>query len=296
VLPFASRRDGLGTTHHEAGTLRMGTGADAVTDTDARVIGTVNAYVAGPALFPTVGSPNPMLTGIALARRLARHLVPGKATLTSGALFDGATTEGWWMAGKGGFVPVAGVLRSVGGSDLGLLWHDKPTPADFILELEYRRWTEDANSGVFVRFPNPGSMGYDNPAYVAVHFGFEVQIDALGAPDGAAIHSTGAIYNEPFQKRTPAPDRGVGEWNKLVIQATGQQYTVSLNGQKVTEFTNTNASRGVASTPARGSYLGLQAYPGKTVDFRNIVLREQVPAPPIATVTPAAAKAPAVPA
>jgi hypothetical protein len=294
VLPFANRRDGLGTTHHEAGTLRMGTGADAVTDPDARIIGTVNAYVAGPALFPTVGSPNPMLTGIALGRRLARHLIPPKATLTGGALFDGATTEGWWMAGEGGFVPVGGVLRSVGGSDLGLLWHGRPAPADFVLELEYRRWTDDANSGVFVRFPDPAGTGYNNPAYVPVHFGFEVQIDALGAPDGAAIHSTGAIYNEPSQKRTPVPDRGVGQWNQLTIQVHGQQYAVSLNGQKVTEFTNTNPGRGLPTSANRASYIGLQAYPGKTVDFRNIVLRELVPAPPIASVTPAAQALPAV--
>jgi choline dehydrogenase-like flavoprotein len=33
-----------------------------------------NAYVAGPALFPQTGSPNPMLTGIALARRTAERI------------------------------------------------------------------------------------------------------------------------------------------------------------------------------------------------------------------------------
>ena len=298
VLPFANRRDGLGTTHHEAGTLRMGTGPDAVTDADALLLGTTNAYVAGPALFPTVGSPNPMLTGLALGRRLARHLVPSKTVLTGGALFDGASLEGWSMAGPGSFVPVGGALRSVGGDDIGLLWHLRPTPADFILELEWRCFAEDANSGVFVRFPDPTSTGADKPAHTAVHSGFEVQIDDLGQPDGTVILKTGAIYGEPNQTRTPAPARPLGEWNKFSIQVRGQTYTVSLNGHQVTDFTNTDPNRGLPSTPARGSFIGLQAYPGKTVDFRNIVLRELVLAPPPAgtAAAPAAGKAPAVPA
>src|SRR6266542_2255110 len=71
------RRDGLGTTHHEAGTLRMGDNpSDSVTDANCRFHSVTNTYVAGPALFPSAGSPNPMLTGIALARRLGDHLLP----------------------------------------------------------------------------------------------------------------------------------------------------------------------------------------------------------------------------
>src|SRR5262249_4989650 len=53
-------RDGLGTTHHEAGTLWMGANQnDSVTNTNGRFHHISNAYVAGPALFPTLGSANP---------------------------------------------------------------------------------------------------------------------------------------------------------------------------------------------------------------------------------------------
>ena len=70
LTAFADRRDDLGTTHHDAGTMRMGDNmADAVTNDFGRIHDTTNCYVAGPALFPSVGSPNPMLTGVALARR-----------------------------------------------------------------------------------------------------------------------------------------------------------------------------------------------------------------------------------
>ncbi|HEV7587167.1 MAG TPA: family 16 glycoside hydrolase [Longimicrobium sp.] len=293
VFPFAGRRDGLGTTHHEAGTLRIGEGADAPADSNGRLRGTVNAYVAGPALFPTVGSPNPMLTGLALGRRLARHLVPPKTALVGGALFDGASMDGWIEVGRSRFAVVGGVLRSIGGDELGLLYSARPAPAEFVLELEWRAWTEDANSGVFVRFPDPGSKHYNNPAYVAVHFGFEVQIDELGAPDGAGIHKTGAIYGEPSQVRTPVAAKPLGEWNKFTIQVLGQTYTVSLNGKKVTEFTNTNAGRGAPTTASAPAHIGLQAYPAKTVDFRNIVLRELVPAPPGPVATPSAGQIPA---
>src|SRR5215213_5599209 len=73
-------RDGLGTTHHEAGPLWMGNDpTKSVTNADGRFHGVQNAYVAGPATFPTVGSPNPMLTGTALARRMAQHTISSLA-------------------------------------------------------------------------------------------------------------------------------------------------------------------------------------------------------------------------
>ena len=66
------KRDGLGDTHDEAGTLWMGTDpVKSVTDPDGRFHYTENLYAAGPCLFPTIGSANPMLTGNALARRTA---------------------------------------------------------------------------------------------------------------------------------------------------------------------------------------------------------------------------------
>src|SRR5207247_6683823 len=75
LAAFTARRDDLGTTHHDAGTMRMGdTIADAVTNDFGRIHDTTNCYVAGPALFPTLGSPNPLLTGVALGRRTGHRL------------------------------------------------------------------------------------------------------------------------------------------------------------------------------------------------------------------------------
>ena len=69
-------RDGLGTTYHEAGTLWMGTNpASSVTDTNGRFHHVANAFCADQSLFVTVGSVNPTLTGLVLARKVAEAAV-----------------------------------------------------------------------------------------------------------------------------------------------------------------------------------------------------------------------------
>ena len=282
---ISKRRDGLGTTHHEGGTLAMGSNpATSVTDSDGRIRGTSNVYVAGPALFPTLGSPNPMLTGVALARRLADKLSVGPAVPTGDGfqpLFDGASTSGWRMASirnqpgrdnPGSFIIVDGALESIPGTDIGLFWCTKPTPPNFALKLEFLRWQQAANSGVFVRFPDPESKNYNNAAYVAVDLGFEVQIDERGAPDGAGIHKTGAIYNEVSQTLSQQPARPVGQWNEFEIRVVAQEYTVLLNGQQVTKFTNTQAGRGQPASPSMPSFIGLQTHTGR-IAFRNIRIK-----------------------
>jgi choline dehydrogenase-like flavoprotein len=61
--------------HHHAGTTRMGRSEqDGVVDTDCRVFGADDIYVAGASVFPTAGYANPVLTIVALAIRLADHI------------------------------------------------------------------------------------------------------------------------------------------------------------------------------------------------------------------------------
>jgi hypothetical protein len=288
VHGFNARRDGLGTTHHEAGTLAMGDdSARAVTNGDGRFHHVENCYAVGPAVFPTVGSPNPMLTGTALARRLGDHLAARGAHKTVAApgftlLFDGKDRGKWLMStiqnqgpsnsNPGGFEIVDGALQATPGNDLGLLWHTQPTPPDFILKLQWRALRSDDNSGVFLRFPDPRSKNYNNTAYVGVDFGFEVQIDELGAPDGAPKHTTGAIYNEDGQAFTRRAAKPLGEWNDYEIRVQGQTYTVLLNGQQTTTFT-------FGGDPARpdrglpGGFIGLQSHFGSRVAFRDIQIK-----------------------
>jgi choline dehydrogenase-like flavoprotein len=60
--------------HHLVGTLNMSAGKEAVVGKDFRVIGTDNVYVAGTALIPRLGAPNPTLTAVALSMMLGEQL------------------------------------------------------------------------------------------------------------------------------------------------------------------------------------------------------------------------------
>lgn len=279
------QRDGLGTTHHEAGTLRMGTDpTKSVTNADGCFHFVDNAFALGPCLHPTSGSPNPMLTGIALALRMSDHLTatpPVTPPAGFQSLFDGKSLTNWQMSTiknqpgqdyPGHFTIVDGALEGVPGTDLGLLWCTTPTPANFVLRLQWQRTAYDDNSGVFIRFPDPNSKGYNNTAWVAINFGFEVQIDELGRPDGAGIHKTGAIYAQANQQLSQIPAKPIGEWNDFEITAQDQTYTVRLNGQQVATFTNTDTGRGLPSTAGSPSFIGLQTHTGR-VRFRNIFIK-----------------------
>jgi len=276
----AFRHDGLGSTHHECSGLEMGDDpTTSVTDSNARFWHVNNAYVVGPSLFPTIGSPNPMLTGVAMCRRLADHLIPQpdpqivEPGFTS--MFDGITANRWRMSkiqnqtndNPGNGIIASGALEVVPGNDIGLFWYTKPMPENYILKLEWLRFKHDDNSGIFVRFPHPDSKGYDNTAYVAVNFGFEIQIDELGKPSGLPIHTTGAIYNEVNQTLTQQSAQPAGVWNELEIQVEGQTYVVLLNGVQVTRFINSHSSRG---TTTEQNFIGLQTYPGSRMAYRNI--------------------------
>lgn len=301
VFPYAGRRDTLGTTHHEAGGLWMGADlARSVTDAHGRFHHVANAYVAGPALFPTIGSPNPMLTGVALSRRTADRILqslnPPPLEAGFAYLFDGTeeTFKLWQAVGQGAFSLMGGVIVAQPGGDLGLLYYAPRTFGDFVLRLQFRLDRGDDNSGAFVRFRDPRqpvpdrndpnvSYPYDNQAWVAVTTGFEVQIDELargdprrGSPDGRDEHRTGAIYGIPLgegvglQAYRRGPALKAGEWNNCEIKAIGDTYTISLNGQQTSTFTNSDAFRG--KSPERdlpSGYIGLQAHAGQ-VAFRSI--------------------------
>lgn len=206
---FRNRRDDLGTTHHDTGTMRMGEDiADSVTNDFGRIHDTTNCYIASPALFPTMGSPNPMLTGIALCRRTAdllnSRVLPGLDPVVSPqpetgfrSLFDGTdkTFKDWYLAGPGGggMLHLNGEMVSYGDGGLRLFYYAREAFSDFTLRLQFRIFdTANHNSGVFVRFPRPtlelanalktripNEPFFDagNAAWRPVVAGFEVQID-----------------------------------------------------------------------------------------------------------------------
>ena len=157
--------------------------------------------------------------------------------------------DGWRMAGPGGFdVDADGVATARGG--MGLWWHETEW-RDFALKLEFRQTRVEDNSGVFVRFPDPG-----NDPWVAVKQGYEIQI--AGAEPSK--HSTGAVYD--FQAASRVPLNPPGEWNEYEITCIGPRTWVRLNGALVNVF---EGDRGLAGR------IGLQNHDDKSpVSFRNV--------------------------
>lgn len=227
------------------------------------------ATVAG--CSPPAGTPTPDATGDSTT-------VESDASMTEWTiLFDGALAEPWRMStiinqpgrdDPGHFDLESGALIARPGTDIGLLWYAVPVPANFELVMQWRQSAPDDNSGVFVRFPDLESKGYDNTAYVAAHFGFEVQIDNTGHPDGAPRHTTGAIYDAVEQDFLPVTPRPIGEWNEYRIRVVGQVYEVFLDGTRTTRFENHDAVRGEPA-PA---FIGIQTHSGN-VAFRDIRVR-----------------------
>ncbi|HPF13411.1 MAG: DUF1080 domain-containing protein [Planctomycetes bacterium] len=157
--------------------------------------------------------------------------------------------EGWSMAGPGSFIVEGNELRTTGG--MGLLWYTREEFGDFRLDLQWKVQDPANNSGVFVRFPDPGV-----DPWVAVNGGYELQI----CDEDGEKTKTGSVYS--FQGPTAVPTRPTGEWNDYSIEVVGQQYTVTINGQVVNRFQGERALRG---------YIGLQNHDdGSPVRFRNI--------------------------
>jgi len=231
------------------------------------------------------------LIAVARASAIGRPGVTGYEPL-----FDGTAESfyDWAQAPSGEFaVQPDGSLKPSGG--LGMLWFAKKPYGDFSLKLQFRDVAPDAvraNSGVFVRFPDPrtpldqrplGSCGTvgsarTSQAWVAIYCGHEVQLydGEPGEPQ-----KTGSIYNfDPIGLAAARPTPKA-QWNEYEIKVVGQHYTIIRNGVVINEFDNTPGLQ--SSRPSDPStdlrqfvegYIGLQNHGNSDLmEFRNIRLR-----------------------
>jgi choline dehydrogenase-like flavoprotein len=285
--------DGLGTTYHECGTLWMGDDPEiSVTDAGGRFHHVANAYCVDQALFTTAGSANPVPTGLTLARKVARGIsrrYQSESSFADGdagfqTLFTGSFDGTWRTVGAANFQALPGlnpiIEAGLAGADsvLGLLYYQPKTFKNFILRLEWKAFTITANSGIFLRIPNPEGVILNDTFYSACT---EIQIDetgknfqALRIPNtvyGGFREKTGAVYT--LAPATEANSKAIrprftaeGPWNCYEITVQDDQITVVLNGTKV-------ASAKSAPPLLREGYIALQCHTD-IVQFRNIRLKE----------------------
>jgi len=293
---FMRDRDKVGSTWHEAGTLFIGDEPrESVCDVNGRFHHISNAACVDQAVFPTVGSANPVLTGTCLARKTAEEIVQrhvsrpdlssaetvAEKALGYAFLLEGANAQKWKMndAGRVARPPLllanGTILEALGGNELGIAFFDDPVPfQDFVLRLQWKAFGQGgdltANSGVFLRTLRPPSV-LDAAFYAQA---VEVQIDETGwdfpsRKFRSPLHRTGAIYEvapaRQWAAKAPSIDGTDGLWNDYEIEARGGALTVRLNGKLV--------SQGSVAGRGGSGFIGVQHHSGK-VQFRNIrVLR-----------------------
>ncbi|MEV7954257.1 OmpL47-type beta-barrel domain-containing protein [Streptomyces sp. NPDC088252] len=204
-------------------------------------------------------------------------------------LFDGtaASFAKWQQVGGGRFgLNADGTITSSTTVDgMGMLWFPGRQYGDFSLKLQWRDdapGTGNANSGVFVRFPNVHDNPEESrPEWVAIKYGHEVQI--LDRPDGD-MYKTGSIYGFDRIGLAGAGVTPKGTWNDYEIRVVDQHYSVYRNGVLLNEFDNNG---GQVFEPPRGDdpgtdgrryasgYIGLQVHSATdVVSYRDIRIKE----------------------
>jgi len=187
-------------------------------------------------------------TAVRLASIVQRDFIP---------LFSQENLKQWRQCGPGHFTVTNGVATGEGG--MGLWWYAGRQFTNFVLRGEFLQEQPIADSGLFLRFPDP-----KNDPWNAVNQGHEMEIGDPEPKD--ATWRTGSIY--PFQASTRANTKSPGEWNEYEITCVGQNYMVRINGELVTSWTDPK-KRTVSG------YVGLQNYNDqKTVRHRNLRIKD----------------------
>lgn len=298
---FSDKEDAPGTTFHESGTLWMGTDyTKSVTDVNGRFHHVSNAYCVDQSIFPTVGSANPVPTGLTLSRKIARSIIdrytsvqavtdePGFQNLYSGNF----KADGWEIATSGSqnffdvlgqSIPVLGAGVGDKNVGLGVLWFTRKKFKNFILMLEWKAFDIEANSGIFLRMPEPKVL--NDSLY---NSSIEIQIDERGYdfPNniyGNSLHKTGTVYEVfPAQRwaakvLSPRNSGNEGYWNSYEIRLQGNEIEVKLNNQLVSAGTFPQLLN--FADPSDGKkkrsegFIGLQCHT-EVVQFRNIRIQE----------------------
>jgi len=179
-------------------------------------------------------------------------------------LFDGRSLAGWAIenGASSSFLVSDGVLRVTGPA--GWL-RSQEQYGDFVLDVEFRFLTDDADSGIFVRAPGPASNVFVR--------GWPANAYQVQARDISTNRSTNPIWIGNLYRHRVAPGptefdadaastaaRPTGAWQAFTIQAVGDHLDVTLNGVLVTRASGIENPRG---------FIGIQAETG-VVEYRAI--------------------------
>lgn len=177
------------------------------------------------------------------------HYLPTQGWTT---LIDGNTgMENWNVTGGGNWRAEDGAIQADKTTTKGAsVLVSKKSFKDFEIYAEF--WaSEDTNSGVYIRAPNPDNVTTATGAY-------EVQI---WDKNPNAAYSTGSLVN--VAAVSPIYKAG-GRWNVYEIYAKGSQITVKLNGVVTVSVQDSKSLEG---------RIGLQ-FNGGPIKFRKLLVKE----------------------
>ncbi len=157
------------------------------------------------------------LLAFATVALLIPHQAVGQSEAGWITLLDGKNLNNWTIIGDADWHIEDGAAVATAGN--GFLV-SKTDYADFQIKAEF--WvSDDANSGIFIRCEDPGSVTGKNSYEVNI---FDQRPDPT--------YGTGAIVN--VAKVGPLPKVG-GKWNTYEITARGSTFTVTLNGVRTVD-------------------------------------------------------------
>jgi 3-keto-disaccharide hydrolase len=188
-------------------------------------------------------------------------------------LFNGKDLSGWKHVGPGEMVVEDGLIRTSGG--MGLLYWAEGKLGNCVVRVVFRMRDKNDNSGVFIRIPIE-----PREEWMPVHYGYEVQID--NEPEKSKEddhHVTGALYS--MTRGLARPGKPGPEWNTMEITLDGPRTLITLNGVKVTDYTEGQPvpPRKFKFEPQRGvrpddGYIGLQNHSkDDVVFFKEVAVR-----------------------
>ncbi len=206
-------------------------------------------------------------------------------------LFDGSeeSCARWLQAGSGSFERRGKELHLAAGAETGLVYYGARRFDDLRLRLHYRLESPDAAMTLAARFLDPRQPvpdredpsvrhPYENPAYVAAHTGFEVElgVQERGVHPGT-FHGL-LVGNAPGAQLRPndAPLR-LDDWNELDLELIGNLYIVRINGVETARFSNLDDYRSkLALEDPHAGFIGFLMRRGRLA-LRDVSIESALP-------------------
>jgi hypothetical protein len=181
-------------------------------------------------------------------------------------LWNGKNLDGWKHIGYGQFVIEDGVLKTEGvPGTLGLLYY-KDKLRDCTIRIVYKETPPGrSNSGLYIRIPKEPTDEQE-----VVRIAHEIQVGG---------RNSGEVFGVSQVLTAPPVNTGPDDWNTMEITIEGQRTVVTVNGVKVTDFT-----QGVSPTrpnmrdyynaprPDEG-WIGLQNHNKDIVWFKEVSIK-----------------------